>query len=274
MVARDKINAILKSNVDTKDLRVIGVKFNAKGNCVAIAHPNTPIEKLVTHVDKFAKVVAGNSAVNAHPDTKWAHVILNRVDTGLIYSGRTWTRDELTDEFNQALLAEGITSMIGQPRWMAQPDVLKTKHHASVVLTVRSQEEADKLLHEIGGLMIFGDFVKIGRYSDKRPLKQCKQCWRYDHYQQTCKQEGPTCRLCSGPHHDRSHKCRQCDKRDCQHIPFNCVNCNEAHPSDYSQCNVRRTTVGSDRTTPHVTVGGRKTVMKEPTAGTNNDMEL
>ncbi len=275
MVARDQINTILKSNVDTKDLRVVGVKFNTKGNCVAIAHPNTPIEKLITHVDKFAKVVAGNSAINAHPDTKWAHVVLNRVDTGQVHTGRPWTRNELAEEFGQALVSEGITTLVGQPRWMAHPDVLKTKRHASVVITLRSQDDADKLLYETGGLMVFGDFVKTGRYTDKRPLKQCKLCWRYDHFQQTCKQEGPTCRLCSGPHHERSHKCQQCDKRDCQHIPLKCVNCDEAHPSDYSQCNARRTVVGSERTTPHAIAGGRRTITKESTAETNNNsMEL
>jgi hypothetical protein len=99
LAARDKINAILQSSADTKDLRIVGVTFNAKGNCVAIAHPDTPVKRLVTHINKFAKIVAGNSSVNAHPDTKWAHVVLNRVDTGQLYAGRTWTCEELEEEF-------------------------------------------------------------------------------------------------------------------------------------------------------------------------------
>lgn len=117
--------------------------------------------------------------------------------------------------------------------------LLKWKHHASVVIMLHSQDEADKLLHEMGGLMVFGDFVKTGRYTNKRPLKQCKQCWKYDQYQQTCKQENPICQLCSGSHHEQSHKCKQCDKCDCQHMPLKCINCGEAHLSNYSQCNAR-----------------------------------
>ncbi len=273
MEARERINAILQSSADTKDLCVVGVKFNAKGNCVAIAHPDTSVEKLITHVDRFASVVAGKSSVNAHPDTKWTQIVLNRVDTGLLYRGRPWTREELANEFNRALSSEGITSMVGQPRWMAHPDVLGTKHHASVVITLQSQNDADKLSQEIGGLMVFGDYAKTGRYTDKRPLRQCKQCWRYDHYQQTCKPENLACRLCSGPHPEQSHKCRQCDKHDCHHLPLKCVNCGEAHPSNYSQCNARRAVIGSERTS-HKVEGGRKTASKELTAGTNDNMEI
>ncbi len=274
LAARDKINEILQSSADTKDLRIVGVKFNTKGNCVAIAHPDTPVERLVTHINKFAKIVAGNSSVNAHPDTKWAHVVLNCVDTGQLYAGRTWTREELEEEFKRALASEGITSMIGQPRWMAHPEVLKTKHHASVVITLQSQNDADRLSEEIGGLMVFGDFARTGRYTDKRPLKQCKLCWKYDHYQQTCTLKNVVCRLCSGPHPEHAHKCGQCDKRDCQHLPLKCTNCDEAHPSDYTLCNARRIAIGSERTGPHAITGGRRKPPKEQTAKANDGMEL
>ena len=271
MLARNQINAILDAHEDTKGLRIIGVKYNTKGNCIAIAHPNTPIDRLAKHVEKFANVVAGTSTINAHPDTKWAHVVFNGVTTGQTYTGRPWTRDELTEEFTQALLAEGIESMIGQPRWMAHPDVLSTKRHASVVITLRSQEDADRLLRRNGGLMAFGEFVKTSRYTDKRPLKQCKTCWRYDHYQQTCKSDTPTCRLCSGPHQEQVHRCRQCDKRDCEHMPLRCVNCEEAHPSDYAMCNARRAVIGSERMA-RATAGGRKIATQTTTAATDVDM--
>lgn len=274
MAARERINAILQSSADTKDLSVVGIKFNAKGNCIAIAHPDTPVEKLITHVNRFASVVAGKSTVNAHPDTKWTQVVLNRVDTGQLFMGRPWTREELAEEFNRALSSEGITSMIGQPRWMAHADVLNTKRHASVVITLQSQEDADRLSQEIGGLMVFGKFAKTGRYTDKRPLRQCKYCWKYNHYQQMCKPENLSCRLCSGPHPEHAHKCGDCDKRDCQHIPLKCVNCGEAHPSDYAQCNARRAAIGSERMVPRTTAGGRKTTTKERTEETNDGMEL
>lgn len=274
LAARDKINAILQSSADTKDLRIVGVKFNAKGNCVAIAHPDTPVERLVMHINKFAKIVAGNSSVNAHPDTKWAHVVLNRVDTGQSYAGRIWTCKELDKEFKRALASEGITSMIGQPRWMAHMEVLKTKHHTSVVITLQSQEDADRLSKEIGGLIVFGDFTRAGWYTDKRPLKQCKLCWKYDHYQQTCTLKNVVCRLCSGPHPERAHKCRQCDKRDCQHLLFKCTNCDEAHPSDYTHCNARWIAIGSERIGPHAVTGGRRKPPKEQTVKENDGMEL
>lgn len=262
LAARDQINNILRSYEDTRDLQVVGIKFNAKGNCIAIAHPDTPVEKLATHIDKFSKVIAGKSAVNAQPDIAWTHIVLHHVDTGQQNTGQQWTRNELTEEFSQALAAEGITTMTGQLRWMAHPDVLKSKHHASVVITLRSQDDADRLLHDIGGLMVFGKFARTGHYVDKRPLKQCKTCWCYDHYQQTCKQENPICRLCSGQHHERSHKCKLCDKCDCQHLPLKCNNCGEAHPSDYSQCNARQIAVGSEWTTTNETTGGRKITQK------------
>ncbi len=53
LAVRDQINNILQSNEDTRDLQVVGIKFNAKGNCITIAHPNTSIEKLATHIDKI-----------------------------------------------------------------------------------------------------------------------------------------------------------------------------------------------------------------------------
>ncbi len=129
------------------------------------------------------------------------------------------------------------------------------------------------MLTDIGGLMVFGEFTKTGHYVNKCPLKQCKTCWSYDHYQQTCTQENPTCRLCSRQHHEHSHKCKLYDKCDCQHLLLKCNNWGEAHPSNYLQCNARQIVVGSEWTTPYETAGGRKITQKTQTME-NNDMEL
>ena len=90
-MARDQINSILRSNKETKDLQILGIRYNMKGNCIAIAHPDTPVEKLKAHTDKFANIIAGNSSITAQLDTKWAHVALHSVDTGMAYGFEPWS---------------------------------------------------------------------------------------------------------------------------------------------------------------------------------------
>ena len=158
---------------------------------------------------------------------------------------------------------------------MAHPDILVTKQHASVVITLQTQEDVDAL-QKMGGIMAFGGFVKTSHYTDKQPLKQCHNCWKYDHYQQTCKIKGATCRLCTGPHHEHSHCCSHCTKHNCEHMPTKCVNCDGNHPSDFAQCSARRAAIGSEHMGPKSKplVGGRTKVQQEYTAVEYTAMEI
>ena len=101
------------------------------------------------------------------------------------------------------------------------------------------------------------------------PLTQCRNCWRFDHSSNNCKEQ-QRCRLCSGLHDEASHpftdptSCQRCtianengdfmdtaDEGRCPH-DLRCLNClgknNEHnHPADARRCPARIERYGTAR---------------------------
>jgi len=63
---------------------IIAAKWNDKGNCIAISHPDFTATDLVLFGNTIATIITGQDDIKctATPDRKWHWIILNRVDTG------------------------------------------------------------------------------------------------------------------------------------------------------------------------------------------------
>ncbi|TDL14232.1 hypothetical protein BD410DRAFT_701655, partial [Rickenella mellea] len=97
-----------------------------------------------------------------------------------------------------------------EPRWLCSASTLQVKQHSSILLTFENPSDADRLLHTDRGAMMYGRFARASRYTDVKPVRQCRRCWSLDHPTSDCKRRDPACRLCAGNHHERQHNCAQC----------------------------------------------------------------
>ena len=257
---------------------VIAVKWNDKGNCIAISHPDYTATDLVPFGNIIAAVITGQNDIecSATPDQKWHRVILNGVDTGRMdidedieltqFQGRR--PEEILKELqtNNPSLA---TTTITEARWLTRPENLREKTHSSVILTVSSQEDVDILLRYVRRVVMYGRLASFTRYQDTKPVKQCTNCWSYGHLK--CNKD-PKCRSCAGEHTETDHTCMECptsedNRENCTHLPTKCANCKGPHPADDTKCPSRMAVTGTTRAPPK---GGRL-LRNNPTSNNTRD---
>ena len=257
---------------------IIAVKWNDKGNCIAISHPDFTATDLVPFGNTIAAVITGQDDIEctATPDRKWHRIILNGVDTGKTdidedieltqFQGRH--PEEILKELqtNNPSLA---TTTITEARWLTRPENLHEKTHSSVILTVSSQEEVDILLRHVRRVVMYGRLASFARYQDTKPVKQCTVCWSYGHLK--CNKD-PKCRSCAGEHTETDHTCLECptpgdSRKNCNHLPVKCANYKGPHPADDTRCPSRMATAGTTRTPPK---GGRL-LRSNPTSNNTRD---
>ena len=256
MKAVEATNAALAQHTKAS---IIAVKWNDKGNCIAISHPDFTATDLEPHGNIIAAAITGKNDITctAIPDKKWHRVILNGVDTGKSdidedielshFQGRQ--TDDILKEL-QANNPSMATISITEARWLTRPDKLREKSHSSIVLTTSSQEDVDLLIRHVRRVVMYGRLASFSRYQDTKPLKQCTTCWAYGHLK--CHKE-PKCRTCAGSHAEDDHTCLECpssedNRRTCNHLPNKCANCAGPHPADDTKCPTRTAHTGTTRT--------------------------
>ena len=259
----DGMKAVEATNVALASITkvsIIAVKWNDKGNCIVITHPDYNATDLEPFGNTIATAITGAIDIEctATPDRKWHRVILNGVDTGKSdidedielshFQGRH-PNDILKElqTYNPSIATVSIT----EARWLTRPETLREKSHSSVILTVSSQEDVELLMRHIRRVVMYGRLATFSRYQDTKPIKQCTTCWAYGHLK--CS-KGPKCRTCAGNHKEGDHTCVECplesgdNRTQCTHLPNKCTNCSGQHPADDTKCPTRIALIGSTRT--------------------------
>ncbi|KIM52265.1 hypothetical protein SCLCIDRAFT_11925 [Scleroderma citrinum Foug A] len=117
---------------------IITVKWNDKGNCIAISHPDFTAMDLAPFGNTIAAAITGQNDIEctATPDKKWHCIILNGVDMGKTdidkdikltqFQGRR--PEEILKELwtNNPSLA---TTTIMEARWLTRPENLRRCRH-------------------------------------------------------------------------------------------------------------------------------------------------
>jgi len=141
---------------------------------------------------------------------------------------------------------------------MRTKEELRGTLRSSLVFTVDDEDTAKELLKG-NSLAAFARYCPLWAYQDRPPVKQCKNCWGWDHSANKCK-ELTRCRLCAGDHKKEDHvadqDCSKCealkqsdgmeiDRNACTHN-LHCTNCSTAtqvtdknHTADTRRCPIR-----------------------------------
>jgi len=275
MKAVEATNAALAQHTDAS---IIAVKWNDKGNCIVISHPNFTTTNLEPHGNVITATITGKDDImcTATPDKKWHRIILNGIDTGKSdidedielshFQGRHST--EILNEL-QANNPSLATISITEARWLTRPEQLREKSHLSVVLTTSSQEDIDFLICHVRRVVMYGRLASFSRYQDTKPVKQCANCWAYGHLK--CNRD-PKCRTCAGSHTEDNHTCLECPSsedshKNCTHLPNKCANCAGPHPANDVKCPTR---IAHTDTTCTPSKGGRPHHNTPPASNTHN----
>jgi hypothetical protein len=140
----------------------------------------------------------------------------------------------------------------------------------SSLVFATTDETAARHILKYKSLAAFGRHCSVRAFQDRPPISQCRNCWRFDHSTQNCKDQ-QRCRICSGPHDETNHTynvpaaCQKCsvaasmgDSMDTTvdgHCPHDirCINClgksnvEHDHPADARRCPARLERYGTAR---------------------------
>ncbi|PPR03943.1 hypothetical protein CVT26_001149 [Gymnopilus dilepis] len=266
------INDGLSQHPDARHLKVVAARFNKQGNLILSTRSDQTAAELIKHATKFLPAIDKGYQTEVREDKKWYKIQVDGVSTrtvGLMGQLNINSEERVHRELAAcnpyyAQISAHITSI---PRWMRTKEDLYTTPRSSVVFAVDNESVAKKILTG-RTLAAFGRHCTLRAYQDRPPITQCKNCWKWDHKKEHCKEEA-RCRLCAKPHDPEEHKkekCKACqeaydqtgDEMDtednyiCTHI-LRCANCiaegreDNRHAADSRQCPIRINKYGTVR---------------------------
>ena len=152
MKAVEAANAALSPH--TK-VNIIAVKWNDKGNCIVITHPDYNATDLEPYGSIVASAITETNDVECitTPDRKWHWIILNGVDTDKSDIDEDIELSHFQGRHSGDILKELRTNnpslatiSITEARWLTRLETLCEKSHSSTILTVSSQEDVELLM--------------------------------------------------------------------------------------------------------------------------------
>jgi hypothetical protein len=154
------------------------------------------------------------------------------------------------------------------PRILASRDLLNKATRAPILLSFKSEKDADRLRK--GRAYFRNEFCIVKNYVETSRISRCHQCHELNHSTQKCTKQA-RCVFCGSMEHpSTSHpRCNTCtDTTNCTHNGLKCINCAGPHASNYSQCPAwlkKRGVLRESNPTTSQPVGGR--AKKAPRGG-------
>ena len=265
-------NALANSQaLKAKHIKAVAATYNNQGNLIVSTRADQRATDLLQFVEIFLPLISQGYTTSALEDKRWFKIQVDGVSTHTManYRPRTLLAAETVHEelrtCNPAY-AQAADHIVSPPRWMRTQEELKNTLRSSLVFAVDDEDIAKELLWG-NSLAAFARYCPLRAYQDRPPVKQCKNCWGWDHVADNCKAQ-TRCRLCAGDHKEEEHnmdqECRKCkaleesdgmvvDKVLCTHY-LHCANCSTVshitekdHAADARRCPVRLDKYGTAR---------------------------
>ncbi len=125
--------------------------------------------------------------------------------------------------------------------WLSKSENQSRNKHASTILAFKIETEAQKYLKK--WFLIAKSTYQTVEYKDYRSNDQCQKCQIFEHLWNKCNRS-LRCLYCERNHQIWKHKCQlsMCkDKQSCNHMIFNCCNCQNAHFANNVMCKTYQT---------------------------------
>lgn len=266
-------NALANSqSLKAKHIKAVTASYNSQGNLIVSTRADQRAADLLQYAELFIPLINQGYETSAIEDKRWFKIQIDGVSTHTMTNlgPRSIISAETVHEELLAcnvIYAQASNNIVAPPRWMRTKEELDNTLRSSLVFAVDDEDVAREILQE-NSLAAFARHCPLRVYQDRPPVRQCKNCWGWDHKTEKC--PNPTkCRLCAGQHKEEEHvndqSCRKCkaleesdgmavDANQCTHN-LHCANCSTAshvtekdHPADARRCPIRLEKYGTART--------------------------
>lgn len=241
LLARNEINRAIGKVI------VATVSLSQRGNFILTTTQDFAASDLLPYQDKIREIIHFK---NAQVDDEWSKVVIHGIPLkipGIVGldspeaqpinmnspQGLKLIKDEVLT-FNKHLNVDVVDDIY----WLTSAAKRVDAHKASVILTLRNPEQAQKVLRQ--GLTILGMRPRTEKLYSAPTNFQCHNCQGFRHFPEHCKQ-ATRCAICAEEHHTRLHRCTECDTtgKICSHSNLECTNCGGMHMATDKKCEKR-----------------------------------
>jgi hypothetical protein len=139
--------------------------------------------------------------------------------------------DKSMSRFQKEIETYNDLTLARKSIWLTRNEKRENKTHLFVKIRLKSKNDAEKVLKK--DLIVNDKILQITKFLNNR-INQCYKCQKFEHLINICKE---TTVKCAKRHDTRMHMCLICKTiESCFHILSKCVNCNESHASNNSNC--------------------------------------
>jgi hypothetical protein len=229
----------VKATVD----KAFTVTINANGTVTVLAAPSAPALQYANYFQLLTNALNDNL-----PTGENKYNVFNLAPTTSDYAIHNVPVHVLPEDPAELFMtmkdAIGYANgaIITAARFLKTNPADRQKPTTSVVISVTPDQAA--LLTD--SIRLFSRPRKCEKMFSSSPVTQCRNCCKFGHPAQLCKQELPTCPICAGAHTREAHRCgnQGCVKGGndkpvpacCETIPLKCPNCNDQHTASFPGC--------------------------------------
>jgi hypothetical protein len=235
---KSTINKALKeADGPNTRLSVVEIKGTLRGNLEISTREDTTAEAVLKYQPHILPALQALPAVNISGmqlNTPWAKVAVHGVDLSFFPDNKEGM-EKLQAEIQQDNPTIQLKAL---PRYLTSPAARANKTHSSIVLAVKDEHTAARIVSK--GIYLLTTRLRASTYRAARPIDMCANCCAFGHHQDTCRREAQ-CRFCAEPHESRSHQCAyNCRPgRKCRHLVPKCANCEDNHLATDPECPFR-----------------------------------
>ena len=199
-------------------------------NLILTVGPNQTANDLLNCKEIWAPIL---EPVQIYKDAHWTRIIAHGINLQSFdnNTGLSLIRQEI-QTFNGLKLAR-------EPLWLTRPEYRMGKTRSSVILTVFTENDAKKAIHE--GLIIGGEKAIIKAFQEQKSTDQCFKCQKPGHFERYCKST-PKCQYDGQEHLTNNHNYYICQKKGQAyiHTKIQCANCLGPYRANNPICEVLR----------------------------------
>ncbi|KAF9442633.1 hypothetical protein P691DRAFT_738773, partial [Macrolepiota fuliginosa MF-IS2] len=154
-IVRD-INSHLITRGAPTHLKIIAVKWNPQGNCIAFTRSDQNTAAIIPFAEGLPNIIVPGRSGHAKEDKKWFKVEISGVRTGTFDLGGIFSPQTIHDHLCEANPEYAALNVVLKPRWVRPESELANQAYSSVVFAVDSFDQHARLLRTNETLAAFG----------------------------------------------------------------------------------------------------------------------
>jgi hypothetical protein len=228
--ALNRFNWLILHTADITPLPFALARINSHNKIVLTTNPTTPASAYTPYMPMLLNEIKSLKPTTGNTNSRWTKFLVHNIPTAA-------TPAEL-----KAILEANYPTLqlMQEPRWLVPAKRRPNKTTSTIVISLQGTLDLKRL--GTNTLVLSNRKCRVTEYFSWTPTSLCRNCQGYGYHSKLCKEEKPTCAICTQQHNTKDHPCLipTCHAgKSCNHPPLKCAACGASHKATDPLCPVR-----------------------------------